>query len=153
MSRACHGNIGLSSRLGGVRRRLRRSRRRRAGAVNLEQDDFWTNRAAGPSSDRSHRLFHLRGKGIQAAPYNPAAPDLTPRFRRPVLACSDLINACSAPVSDLLSRLFRARSGPQPAGCKTSNAMTLQGFPERMATAARKNALLAGARIVPPYLP
>ncbi len=90
------------------------------------------------------QAFSPGGKGLLAAPYNPAAPNLAPRYRPPVLACSDLITTCSAPVPGLLSCLLRARFGPQPVGCKSGNVMTLQGFMERSAERGAKNTLLAG---------
>ncbi len=79
-----------------------------------------------------------------ASSYNPAAPGLVPRFARLFLACSDLITTYSAPVPDLLNSLFRARSGPQPAGCQASNAMRSQDFLDRSADSGQKNSLLAG---------
>ncbi len=79
---------------------------------------------------------------MQATPCNPTAPNPAPGCARLFFACSDLINACYAPVPDLLICLFRARSSPQPPGCKSGNTMTLQDFPERSQTPAQKNSLL-----------
>ncbi len=72
---------------------------------------------------------------MTTALYNPAAPGLAPRIRPPVLS------------------LFRARSIPQPEGCKGSNAMTLQDFLEPSADAAQKNSLLAGKSDTPKIPP
>ncbi len=44
-----------------------------------------------------------RESRLPAPSCNPAARGLAPSFRRLFFACSDLINACSAPVPDLLS--------------------------------------------------
>ena len=95
-------------------------------------DDSRGARIRPPTSDQPPwAAFYTRGKGMPVTPYNPAAPGLALTFRPPVLACSDLISACSAPVPDLLSRVFRACSGSQAVGCKSGNAMTLHQFLER----------------------
>ncbi len=83
----------------------------------------------GNRTEAITRLFEVMGNCL-AAPYNPAAPGRAPRLRPPVLACSDLINACSAPVPVLLNCLFRGRQSLQLAGCNTSKTMILHDFPE-----------------------
>ncbi len=79
-----------------------------------------------------------RESRLPAPSCNPAARGLAPSFRRLFFACSDLISACSAPVPDLLSSLFRARSSAQPSGCSRGKALTSHCFLEQSADRGAK---------------
>ncbi len=83
------------------------------------------------------------------APCNLAGPSLAPWFRRPDSTAKRLFRACSAPVPDLLTRLFRARPDPQPTGWVVRKPLIYQQCVEQGADRGEKNRLLAGAPTPP----
>ena len=103
----------------------------------LEQEDLWTNGAA-PRYPTAPKSVPPVGNGYPWPRFNnPAARSPAPRFAPPVPCLirpdNDLITTVLTTVPTLSCCLFRARSSPQPTGCKLYNTLILLDFAKQSA--------------------